>query len=251
MRNWKAERWIRVTDDDDLTQFIQVNGLKNIDPMTGQEAPPGMGVPTIVNALGNLDVDIIMDEGPDSVSMQMDAFDTLSVMAKQGANIPPDVLIELAPLPASVKKRLMAKFQNPQLQQMKQIQMAGLEADVQETQATVELKKAQAQAALMKAGAAVKSAQQPQGGPGSPPEHPMKVQADIQSMIAGAMHKQAQARKTNIEADLLPHELSLEANRLQMEKRKHEDSVVQHALDQSQQNFQFQNPPKRPKNAGT
>lgn len=235
MRNWKAERWIRVTDDEDLVQFIQVNGLQ-VDPMTG--------MPTLVNALGNLDVDIIMDEGPDSVSMQMDAYDTLSVMARAGTNIPPDVLIELAPLPAAVKKRLMDKL-NPQiLQQRMQTQMAGEQEKVKEISASAELKHAQAQAALMKAHAALQP--KPQAA-GSPPEHPMKVQADIAKMVADATHKHAQARKTNIEADLLPHELALEGQKLQNEQRRHLDQMVQHAQDQSQQHFQFTHPSKRPK----
>jgi hypothetical protein len=37
-RNWQGERWIRVTDDQQLAQFIQVNGV-GIDPQTGQPRP--------------------------------------------------------------------------------------------------------------------------------------------------------------------------------------------------------------------
>jgi hypothetical protein len=56
---WTGERWIRVTDDDGLAQFIQINGQQQ-DPMTGQQQ--------IVNALGSVDVDIILDEGPDTIN---------------------------------------------------------------------------------------------------------------------------------------------------------------------------------------
>jgi hypothetical protein len=52
-RHWQAERWIRVTDDDGVAQFIQINGLT-----TDQ-----YGQPAIANYLGSLDVDIIIDEG--------------------------------------------------------------------------------------------------------------------------------------------------------------------------------------------
>jgi hypothetical protein len=60
-QHWKGERWIRVTDDQNLAQFIQINGT-GIDPHTGQ--------PSIVNAIGSLDVDIILDEGPDTITAQ-------------------------------------------------------------------------------------------------------------------------------------------------------------------------------------
>jgi hypothetical protein len=56
---WTGERWIRVTDDDGLAQFIQINGQQQ-DPATGQ--------PQLVNALGSVDVDIILDEGPDTIN---------------------------------------------------------------------------------------------------------------------------------------------------------------------------------------
>ena len=35
---WTSERWIRVTDDQDLAQFIQVNGWE-MDPQTGIPMP--------------------------------------------------------------------------------------------------------------------------------------------------------------------------------------------------------------------
>jgi hypothetical protein len=66
---WTGERWVRVTDDDGLAQFIQLNGT-GTDPQTGQ--------PTLVNALGSLDVDIILDEGPDTINAQQDVYETLS-----------------------------------------------------------------------------------------------------------------------------------------------------------------------------
>ena len=96
-RYWTAERWVRVTDDNDLAQFIQLNGV-GLDQF---------GQPAIVNAVGALDVDIILDEGPDNVNMMADAYDTLTALAQAGQKIPPQVLIELAPLQNSVKKHLL------------------------------------------------------------------------------------------------------------------------------------------------
>ena len=106
--HWTAERWIRVTDDEGLAQFIQVNGL-DLD-----EA----GRPVLVNALGSLDVDVVLDEGPDSVTTMADTFDLLGSLAAAGVPVPPQVVIELSALPASTKKRINtmlegAKGQDP------------------------------------------------------------------------------------------------------------------------------------------
>jgi hypothetical protein len=100
-RYWQAERWIRVTDDEELGQFLQVNGLE-VDPRTGQ--------PVLVNALGNLDVDIILDEGPDQVNSMADAYDTLIALSQRGTPIPPDIILELSSLPTSVKKQLLSSL---------------------------------------------------------------------------------------------------------------------------------------------
>lgn len=142
-RFWTGERWIRVTDDQDLKQFIQVNGVQ-VDPATGR--------PTLVNALGELDVDIILDEGPDTVNMEADAYDTLTLFARNVGGMPPDkipgfieMMIELAPLPFSKKKKLMEKWNpepTPEMQMQKQLQMRGAMAEVAETESSAELNKA-------------------------------------------------------------------------------------------------------------
>ncbi len=102
-QHWQSERWVRVTDDENLAQYLSINKVE-IDPQTMQ--------PTIVNAIGSLDVDIILDEGPDTVTLMEDTFETLSNMLPAIAPItPPNVLaalvsafIQVSPLPASSKK---------------------------------------------------------------------------------------------------------------------------------------------------
>jgi hypothetical protein len=140
---WQAERWIRVTNDQGLAQFIQVNGLE-----TDQ-----WGRPTLVNFLGALDVDIILDEGPDVINMMSDTFDTLSAMAMHGATVPPQVLIELAPIQASVKQRLLMMMQP----QMDPIEKMAKQAQVDVLTATSAEKRAKA---LKDTGDAAKSASQ-------------------------------------------------------------------------------------------
>src|SRR4029077_12314555 len=102
---WQAPRWIRVTDDENLAQFVQVNGWET-DPETGR--------PIVLNQLAGLDVDIVIDESQDSVTSMADTFDTLVALGKGGAQIPPEMFIELSPLPSSTKHRFMQQIQMAQ-----------------------------------------------------------------------------------------------------------------------------------------
>jgi hypothetical protein len=120
--HWTAERWIRVTDDEQLAQFFAVNQL-GVDPQTG--------MPTIVNQLGSLDVDIILDEGPDSINMQADAYETLSVMAQKGQQMPPEVLIEMSPLAGSVKKKILDMIDKAKNAPPNPIQQKGVMLELQ------------------------------------------------------------------------------------------------------------------------
>lgn len=126
--HWTSERWIRVTDDENVAQFFAVNQAE-VDPMTFEQR--------LVNGLGALDVDIIIDEGPDTVNMQADAYDTLTVMATRGQAVPPELLIELSPLVGSVKKKVQGILEKAQQRQIEAnqpgpAQMAAVQLDLQE-----------------------------------------------------------------------------------------------------------------------
>jgi hypothetical protein len=144
--HWKAERWIRVTDDQQVAQFFQINKLS-----TDQ-----YGHPAIVNAIGSMDVDFIIDEGPDTINMQADAAATLQALGPQFAQEFPDLAIELSPMEARVKSMMVKKIQAKQSQppapdpkvaaqgQMKQME---LQADGEKAAAdnSLEWRKAQLQ----------------------------------------------------------------------------------------------------------
>ncbi|HEU4687964.1 MAG TPA: hypothetical protein VFS23_06380 [Vicinamibacterales bacterium] len=167
---WQAPRWIRVTDDDNLAQFIQVNGWQQ-DPVTGHVQ--------VLNQLAALDVDILIDEGPDSINSMADTLETLVMLGKQGATIPPTVLIELSPLPASTKQRVLMELEKAQQpspidQQAIMMKIQQVEAQTREILSKVELNTANAQKALAEAQAAM------MGDPGAP------VQVDTEADLAKA-----------------------------------------------------------------
>jgi hypothetical protein len=103
---WTQERWIRVTDSDDLPQFFRINQLSVNE----------WGQPTIINAVGSLDVDIVLDEGPDVINMQADALGVLQSLGPNFAQEFPEVVLELTPLPSQLKKGMQAKIQAKQNQ---------------------------------------------------------------------------------------------------------------------------------------
>jgi hypothetical protein len=111
-QHWQAERWIRVTDDEGLAQFIQINGLQ-IDPMTGQ--------PAMVNAIGSLDVDIILDEAPDSINAMQDLYETLQqvlpavapMLMPAQAQAAVELLINSSPIDSSAKKKFKEAGEQP------------------------------------------------------------------------------------------------------------------------------------------
>jgi hypothetical protein len=103
-RYWTSERWIRVTDDQNVAQFFQINKLE-VDQF---------GRPAIVNAIGALDVDIIIDEGPDTVNMQADNMLVLQSLGPQFAQQFPEIALELAPLANSIKKPMLDRIKQKQ-----------------------------------------------------------------------------------------------------------------------------------------
>lgn len=144
-RFWTSERWIRVTDDQGVAQFLQVNGLQ-LDPS---------GLPAIVNKVGALDVDIIMDEGPDVQNMMQDSLDVLSQFlgVLPPGSVPMDILVSLMPIPSSIKTKWQdhiekAQQPDPMKQQAQQVALHSEAAKIDKTIADTAKSKAQALSAL-------------------------------------------------------------------------------------------------------
>lgn len=127
---WTAERWVRVTDSQNAVQFIRINGLG-----IGRT-----GVPAMINQLGALDVDIILDEGPDTINLMQDTFDALTSLAGSGAPVPPSVIIEMSPaLDSDTKKRILQQLRqasqpNPLAERGAAAKVAVDEAKAKETE---------------------------------------------------------------------------------------------------------------------
>jgi hypothetical protein len=173
-RYWVGERWIRVTDDSDVAQFIQLNGL-TLDEL---------GRPQIVNHLGSLDVDIKIDEGPDNVTVYTEAYE----MLKGVAGVPPDILLEIAPLQTDVKQRILERMRqpNPLKQQVAMLEIESKRADVggKKTKALKQL--ADTFASLAKANATIADLQRPEALPPIANPDAMPPPGVMANALAGA-----------------------------------------------------------------
>jgi hypothetical protein len=142
---WTAERWIRVTDDEDAVRFVPLNAYQ-MDPVTGRIMAQ--------NIVAEIDVDIMLDEGPDTVTMNEELLQTLS----QLSSTPPPlwkVFIELSNTPQ--KEKLMQMLDEAQ-QAMQpppdpglELKAKELEQRAQETQIKGQIEMQKGQLALEKA----------------------------------------------------------------------------------------------------
>ena len=146
---WTNERWIRITDDEGAPQFIGLNQF-DMDPMTGQI--------TVQNNFPQVDVDIILEEGPDTITMNEELLQTISQMGEMALGPMGRVVIELSNV--ANKEKLLALLDkagqpNPQVVEMEQ-RMAALEAgkaeaDIEKTHVETDAKRVESVTKLAEA----------------------------------------------------------------------------------------------------
>lgn len=167
---WKEERWVRVTDNDMNTRFVGLNRPVTLIQMAAQqmgvtrdnvrEAPPevqqqlqmlamdprAQQVAGYENAVTELDVDIVVDEGMDTPTVAAEQFDQMLKMAGAGLPIPPDVLIEASSLRNKEKLLEMMRQPNPMQEMQGQMAMEAGQAKIAETQSKAAKNMADAEA---------------------------------------------------------------------------------------------------------
>lgn len=137
---WQGEKWIRITDDDRSVQFVGLNQY-SMDPMTMQLQGQ--------NVIAELDVDISLNEGPDTITMNEELLQTLAQVGEAATGPLGRVLIELSNAPN--KERLLKMLEtatapSPEIAAMQQ-RMAKMEemlkaAEIDKATAEVENKRA-------------------------------------------------------------------------------------------------------------
>lgn len=166
---WKAEKWVRVTDDDRNIRFVGLNQpvtlqqhLSQMDPSEARQIAYQMGlVPNDYrlsqpvskeNNVEEIDVDIIIEEVPDQVTLEVETFTQIMNLAtSQPGIVPPEMLIEMAPgLKRGIKDKLIKRIEEQSQGQGQpdpmQQQMMAMQADAQ--QATTDKTRAETQQKL-------------------------------------------------------------------------------------------------------
>jgi hypothetical protein len=154
---WTAEKWVRVTDDERNVKWL---GL-NLDPyamaqfqMRAQANPEEAqaAIAGVVGSLAELDCDIIIDEAPDSLTPQIEQFQSLVELKKYDAagEIPFRAIVRA--MPNLKDKQAFLKDMEEQAAQkaqggMQALQLRGAQAEVAETESKAALNVAKASAA--------------------------------------------------------------------------------------------------------
>lgn len=186
-QSWTGERWIRVTDDQRSLQFIGLNQY-GMDPETGQISAQ--------NVVAQIDVDIILDEGPDTITMNEELMEKLGQLGEAATGPVGQLMIELSN--TANKEVLLKRIEEWKQQQgpppelmIKQAEHEGKMAELQT--------KSQLDQQLASANIELK-------------------QKDIQLKELDIIAKQYELRA---ETDLKAREMDAEERRQGMEERKH------------------------------
>lgn len=177
---WTDEKWVRVTDDERNVRFVGLNHPVTVEEEArrfaeeGQPVPPELqqlltydpqAVVRVENPVAELDVDIIVEDGPDSVTVQAEQFQQLVELKKADpAAIPTEMVIEASNL--RNKDRILEHLEKggipPQVQQQMQEMQQALQECQQQLQQAEQAKgveKQEAQAIKVQVSADIKVAQ--------------------------------------------------------------------------------------------
>lgn len=177
---WDAPMWIRVTDNEDDLKWVGLNQPVTVGQQLQEAAEAGdqraaqmlqaamqAGDPELNNVVdtrnqvAEMDVDIILDEGPDTLTSHEEQFKVMAELAKAYGpeKVPFEVLLELSAIPhkRQVKELLagdkeqgamqaqMAQMQQQMAQMQQQMQMALGKARIDKEQAQARAADADAQ----------------------------------------------------------------------------------------------------------
>ena len=164
---WTDEKWIRVRDDERNLKFVSLNHKKTqgeayeelkaealrVDgPLPPEPENPSAplidsnGNPVIENNVANLDVDIIIEQSPDIITIQQEEFKELAQLKSSGmTNIPDTALIEASQL--RNKRQILAEMRGDTPEGQQQAQMNEMMQGIQMILAQLSVKEKQAEIA--------------------------------------------------------------------------------------------------------
>lgn len=226
---WTAEKWIRVTEDENNTRFVGLNQPlmmweqlieeakkqgKQITPEMEQQAKSNPALQQVVgvkNNVAELDIDIEIADTPATASLQIEQFEAITKMAQAGMQFPPEVIIEASSLRNKDKILKMMKGEGDIPPQIKQ-QMGQMQQAMQEMQKA--LQQAQTQAADKSGEMKIK-----QGELFLKEKELQLKQMEIQSKVPGDHQQEMQFDQLRAEIEKEAMQLEFDKKSLNYEKR--------------------------------
>lgn len=169
---WTQEKWVRVTDDMDKLRWVGLNvpvpmgeylqevagdqsqpfqarlGASAMLQQLQQNAPDMLQQPvTVKNPVPELDMDIILDNAPDSINTQAEQFQMLAQLAASRPEVPFEEIVKLSQLRG--KDEMIDTLENQRKQQLALAQQAQ-QASQQKDQQELRLKAAEVAADIQK-----------------------------------------------------------------------------------------------------
>lgn len=235
---WKSEMWLRVTDDENNLKFVGLNkpmtqGEMLLKQAQEQGAPPEalaqlqqqiaqdpmmQQVVSTENDIVHLDVDIIMDDAPDTVTQEVEDFQAMAEMVKSGFPIPPEAVIMASPL--SNKDRILKMMkEQPQMspqhqEQMKKMQeeFEKLQKENQQLKANQEVEAAKIQADTQAASAKLQIQRE---------SKQMELQLERESAAAEIqLAREKASAEIELKRAVAEADLALEGKKLEMDEQK-------------------------------
>lgn len=248
---WKDEIWIRVTDDPANLRWVGLNapitkGQQALEQAQASGMPPeqlqmlqqqiaqdpmASEVVDTSNDVAELDVDIVMDDAPDSVTMQQEEFTALAEMVKSGIPIPPQAIIKASSLKdkEQILKDMQQSQVNPEAVQKMQEEMQKLKEENQllKSDQQVEAAKLQQKAQADQVKMAAESAKQAE----EMKLERERVEAEIQLMREKAAAEMALER-AKLQAELalekvkIEGQAQVEGEKIKLEQKKQSDDAT-------------------------
>lgn len=226
---WTAEKWIRVTDDEQNVKWVGMNvDPQQVQMLMQQDPQAAEKIKGLVGNVAELDCDIIIDEAPDSLTPQLEQFQSLVELKKfdTEGEIPFKSIVRAAPnlkgkqaILNEMEQRAEQKAQASQPAQ--QLQQRGAQAEVAETESR----------AMLNVAKAHKEGMPEQGAPQQPQEYEpppelqnAKLVAEIEKLLSDKRKNDATAQKTETEAMLAPmqaaHSARMDRDNFKLSARK-------------------------------
>lgn len=94
---WTAPKWVRVTDNEENVRFVGLNVPPEFEQLAQAQGLDQKQISFVGRPVAQMDVDIIIEDAPDVVTLAGEQFEQLINLANAGVVFPPEIYLRAAP----------------------------------------------------------------------------------------------------------------------------------------------------------